>query len=316
MKKKITAFCSGTRNGNTELFTRYALEAAESMGVECELIRLSECNLQPCKSCVKKVCMGLGPKACIIKDDAAWLFDKYQESDGIIFSSPVWCLSPNGVITDFRDRLLGPRSNEGTAQMDGGIPDWMESKGHPRVGALISVGGALTRNWTSLGLATLYTLTFPAGIRIVDQMDVYGVADPGEALMRKDYIRQAKLLGKNLAYAVLHPELDWTKEFWGETEEKEACPGCHTSLLVARPGTKEVECAICGRKGSVSMDENGLKYEWPEDPLDRLEDLGIINHVREIAYHTEEIYEPKLPEIQESYDELKKDKSFVVKPER
>ena len=38
------------------------------------------------------------------------------------------------------------------------IPDWAKGRVKQRPGALISVGGALSESWTSLGLATLYTL--------------------------------------------------------------------------------------------------------------------------------------------------------------
>lgn len=316
MSKKMIAFCAGRRGSNVETYVKLALREAETMGLEAELIRLSDCDIRPCRSCNKMMCMVNGPDACIIKDDCQWLFKKYKEADAVIFAAPVYCLSPVGIMTDFRDRILGPRSSEATAQMDGPIPEWMGSKGYDRVGGLISVGGALTRNWTSLGLATLYTLAFPAGIRIVDHLDAYGVADPGEALMSKHYMDRARLLGKNVAYAALHPEKEWTHQFWGETEEAEACPGCHASLLIAHPGKKTVECAICGRTGDITMDEEGMHFNWPEDRFDRLTDLGDINHVREIHMHTREVYEPALASVEQAIKEMKGDNHFIVRPEK
>lgn len=313
MGKKILALCAGRRNGNTEIYVKTALKEAVRMGMEAELVRLSDCNLQPCKACNNMVCMYKGPKGCIHKDDAGWLHDKYSECDALILAAPVYDLSPSGIVTVLRDRIWGPRAARTSWALDGGTPDWALER-EIRPGALISVGGALTENWTSLGMATLYSCVFPEPIKVIDQMNVYGVADPGEAFMRKDYLRQARHLGQNLAFALMYPDSGWKNEFWGQTEQEEACPGCHQSMLIARPGKDYVECAICGRKGKITMENGGMKFEWPEDPYDRLREIGTLNHLREIKYHTEEIYEPKLEEIQEEYEKFKKDTSFLVKP--
>ena len=44
MAKKIVAYCAGKRNGNAETYIRIALEQAQEMGCEVELIRLLECD--------------------------------------------------------------------------------------------------------------------------------------------------------------------------------------------------------------------------------------------------------------------------------
>ena len=64
------------------------------------------------------------------------------------------------------------------------------------------------------------------------------------------------------------------------------------------------------------MENGGLKYEWPFDPEDRLTEIGVLNHKREITYHTEEIYEPQKESIQEEYMAMKAEESFVVRPPR
>ena len=314
--KKLLAFTAGRRNSNTDMFVKTVLREAKNDGINVEMIRLNDCNIQPCKACTKMICMVKGPKACIHKDDAGWLYDKYLECDGFLLAAPVWDLSPCGIITVLRDRIWGPRAARSSWTTSGGVPDWAKEAENKKPCALISVGGALTENWTSLGIATLYTCMFPEAVRVIDHMNVYGVADPGEALMRKDYMRRAKNMGQNLAHAIHYPDSGWKNEFWGSTEQEEACPGCHQSLLIARPGKKTVECAICGRTGKIRMDEDGMKFEWPFDPNDRLTDIGVLKHLQEINYHTEEIYQPQFDSIKEEYDALKKDESFVVKPER
>lgn len=311
MDKKIVAFTCGRRGGNTEIFVKKALQAATKMGIKCEMIRLNECNLIPCKDCLRGPCYAKGPGACILKDDGEWLADKFLESDGYILGAPVWSLSPAGIVTVFRDRIFGPKMDLAGWEMNGGSPEWAKGRRIQRPGALISVGGALTEHWTSLGLATLYTTTFSAQTNVIDHMNVYQVADPGEALMRKDYMQRAKYLGQNLGHAVLNPQIDWVHKFLGESTG-EACPGCHTSLMVAKPGRNFVECAICGRKGYISMEGGTLSYTWPDDPQDRLTMMGKYDHMREIARHSEDIYAPHAEEIQEELKYWRQLEDFTV----
>lgn len=311
MAKKIVAFSAGKRNGNTETFIKIALEEAEKMGCEVELIRLVDCDLRPCKACPGYHCRAKGPEGCIHKDDAPWLMEKFIECDGIIIGSPVWALSPAGVISDLRDRLFGPKTDVASWELYG-EPAWMRGRTQYRPGALISVGGALTENWTSLGLATLYTTTFSTQINVIDHLNVHGVAEAGEALSKEEYVLRAKYLGQHVAYAVKHPEMDWTKKFLGKTEEEEACPGCHNSLLIAKPGRDYVECAICGRVGSIHMDDGKIRYNWPEDSGDRLTVWGKFQHMREIRYHLEQFNKIKdsVQEQMEHYKSL----DYIVKP--
>lgn len=313
---KIIAFSAGRRHGNTEMYIKLALMEAEKMGVEVEMIRLNESDLRPCKACSTMPCYPKGPAGCIIKDDAEWIMDKFLESDGYILGAPVWSLSPCGVVTDFRDRIFGPKMDVAQWALNGGAPEWIKGRDIHRPGALISVGGALTENWTSLGLATLYTTTFSAQTNVIDHLNIHAVADKSESLTREDYVLRAKYLGQNLAYAVLNPQVDWTKKFLGETEEEEACPGCHNSLIIAKPGKEEVECAICGRVGSLSLENGKIKYDWPEDNGDRLTVMGKFKHTREINYHREVIFEPLKDSVEDKYEEIKSNESFVVKVDR
>ncbi|HAN44659.1 MAG TPA: hypothetical protein DCP97_04635 [Ruminococcaceae bacterium] len=272
--------------------------------VRCEgLIRLNDCELQPCKACLNGPCKRLGPTACIHKDDGGWLAEKFYESDGYIMAAPVWSLAPASIVSVFRDRIFGYKADVAGWERIG-TPGWAKNYKKHRPGALISVGGALTKNWTSLGMATLYTTTISAQTNVVDQMDVYGVSKHGEAAIREDYLLRARYLGENLGHAVLNPQIDWCGRWLGSDDE-EACPSCHTSLMVAKPGRNYVECAVCGRKGYVSLENGNLKYAWPEDPQNRLTMMGKYDHIREIERHG--MGRP------ENYDELVREKSKKYK---
>ena len=140
------------------------------------------------------------------------------------------------------------------------------------------------------------------------------MADPGEALMRKDYILKVRYLAQNLGHAVLNPQKDWENKWLGDLEDGEACPGCHTSLMIAKPGRDYVECAVCGRRGLITLDKEGkIKYAWPEDNRNRLTMMGKFDHVREIERHTAERFEPHKDEIQEELKRYRQMEQFTVK---
>ena len=51
---KLTAFTAGRPGGNSEIYAKAALMAAEAKGVEVELIRLTDCDLHNCRDCGRK----------------------------------------------------------------------------------------------------------------------------------------------------------------------------------------------------------------------------------------------------------------------
>jgi len=107
-------------------------------------------------------------------------------------------------------------------------------------------------------------------------------------------------LGQNVGHAVLNPQKDWENKWLGPMDDGEACPGCHTSLVIAKPGRNYVECAVCGRKGYISLDANGgLCYTWPEDNANRLTMMGKYDHMREIDYHGKVLFAPHAEEVKE-----------------
>jgi len=310
MSKKIVAFGAGRRNGNTEIFIKEALMAAEKAAVEVEYIRLNECNLQPCKGCLNMPCFLKGPTGCIHKDDGEWLTNKFLDSDGYILGAPVWSLSPTNIVTVFRDRIFGPKVDVAVWDMMG-IPEWANGRKKHRPGGLISVGGAKTKNWTSLGIATLFTTTFSAQTDVVDCMDVNRVADLGAATLRKDLLERAKKLGENVAYAVLHPE---EGNGWMGEDEGNACPGCRQNLLIYKPENNYMECAICGTTADIILEEGKVKLNFNQGSHDdRLTVQGKFTHHHEIFDLREKEYTPFTYQIAKEMDNYKAYESCVVK---
>ena len=313
-KKKVVAFTAGRRGGTSETLMKIALEALIKMGIEVEMIRLNECNLHPCTACSNGPCFSKGPGACIWKDDGPWLNEKFLDSDGYLLAAPVWSLSPCGIVTDFRDRVFGPKMDLAMWERNSGIPEWAKGRARQRPGGLISVGGALTEHWTSLGMATLYTTTFSAQTNVVDHMNIYACGDAGEVFLREDLIKRARYLGENVGHAMLNPQIDWERRWLGKLDDGEACPGCHLSLMIAKPGRDYVECVVCGRKGYISLDQQGkIRYTWPEDNCDRLTMMGKFDHAREIEEHGRIRDAQDTPELMEQVSKYRKMEDFVVK---
>ena len=144
---KLTAFTAGRPKGNTEIFVKEALMAAEAKGVEVELIRLTDCNLHNCRSCVPGFCPAArdATKCPYGKDDCTWLMEKFLDSDGYIVGAPAYSLTPSSLLFTFRDRVFGPKMD--VAASFCGLrpePEWAKGRFKARPGGLIGGGGALT----------------------------------------------------------------------------------------------------------------------------------------------------------------------------
>jgi len=75
---------SPRRGGNTELVVKNALDAAESVGADTDMIRLAEKHVEPCTAC--GACGKTGK--CVIDDDFMEVFERMAEADGLLFASP------------------------------------------------------------------------------------------------------------------------------------------------------------------------------------------------------------------------------------
>lgn len=313
MSKKITAFVAGRKFGNTETLVKEALMAAQEMGVEIEMIRLNDCDIRPCKSCPGGcVAFIKDPWQCVIQDDTNWLLDKFLDCDGYLLASPVYTCSPSGVITVFRDRVIGPRMD--TARLENAKPAWAEGRVRQRAGALISVGGARTENWTSLGIPTLYTTCISPQTEVVDLMNVTECGGPGAATLDEELLERARTLGRNLAEAVLTGDNSWRGHVDGE-----ACPHCHWKVMMLKPGTNEVECAVCGSKGYMTFEDGVVHMHFKDnDPDNRYTHLGKHTHQNEIDSVSHTKYLPYVDKVKENLKKYKENESFVcdVKAER
>lgn len=289
---KLIAFSAGRKNGNTEVFLKEALMAAEAKGVEVEFYRLKDFEMSPCTAC--DTFCNKDINKCPHKDDAQFLVDRFLDSDGVIVGAPVYSLTPSSLLFTFRDRVFGPKMDV-SAVWEMGWPEEPFVKGRfkARPGGLISVGGALTENWTSLNLPSLFSTTFSAQTEVVDHLNIYGVADPGAATIEEEYLAKARKLGENVADAMLTGDHRWRGEKEG------FCPLCHLNMVELIPGTDKVCCPVCGIYGHIRVENGASTVDWPDTweyrRDNRLSTKGKQTHMIEIM-ECVKAYEPRKEE--------------------
>jgi multimeric flavodoxin WrbA len=295
--------------GNTEALVKEALMGAEELGVDVEFVRLLDLDIRPCRFCKTCLWVQKGPEACVVKDDAPFLYDRIMESDGLILGAPVYSLTPPGELKMFEDRAMGPKADVAfllEAKKAVGIfgPQHIDERAFKsRVGAFISLGGASTPNWLSFGLALLHTMTFPLQINLVDQMQVTAVGQYGHVVLNEKAIERARRLGRNVAEAMKKPieKVKWMGDELG------TCPVCHSNLLIV--GKKNpIECPVCGDEITVTFSEEEKKRS-------RLTIAGKREHFVELQENFKILMQrpdldqiPKRVEKYKGYKEVKKPK--------
>ena len=179
---KLLGLSCGRIEGNTEVLVKEALMGAEEQGVKVEFVRLLDMDIRACRFC--KVCPKRegGAEACVIKDDAAFLYNCIMDCDAIILGAPVYAVDRPGLLKMFEDRMLGPYVDAaGVREMvkNKGINPATGQKVHVdkrvlkmRVGGLITDGGASSPHWVAFALPLLYTFTFPPQIEVIDHLSV------------------------------------------------------------------------------------------------------------------------------------------------
>ena len=284
---KLLGLSCGRKMQNTEVLVKEAMRAAEELGADVGMIRLLDLDIKPCTgcvSCVRSLMQG-GPGKCVIKDDLHLVEEQLMECDGLILGSPVFVLTPHGLLKVMSDRF-GPSHDYafrmgakqiGDVKGTGKGPDERSFKG--RVAGFISVGGAITPHWLSLGLPLMNLFTFPSHIQVVDQMQVLGVSRWGHVVLNDEAVARARKLGHNVAQAMGKSE----KEVRWMGDEPGTCPVCHSNLLTV---TKKnpIECAICGIKGEIKVegDDIFVTFSEEEQKKARLTVAGKVEHYHEI----------------------------------
>ena len=104
---KVLGVCgSPIKGGNTEVFLREALKAAEGTGgVQTELVSLAGKEIRDCRHCNWCVTKQTEDKFCSQGDDMAEIYPKILWADALLLASPVYIGRLSGYLACFIDRL-------------------------------------------------------------------------------------------------------------------------------------------------------------------------------------------------------------------
>jgi len=93
---------SPRKNGNTHILIDEILKGAKSAGAETEIILLSEHTIRECNGCLH-CWKGL---ECTKQDGMNALYNLIEESDVLVFGTPVYWYGPTAIMKAFLDRFL------------------------------------------------------------------------------------------------------------------------------------------------------------------------------------------------------------------
>lgn len=287
----ILGLSFGRKMGNTDILVKEALFGAREAEPDAEIkfINTNRLKIDRCIGC--GACSGSlekgGDNDCIIKDDMQMVEEEIRKADCLIVGAPVYVLQPVGQFKNLVDRFSCRHDvsainwvlDKRRAGQAPGDPDaFPQERFKRRTVSYISVGGATTKNWVSMGTATMHLFGFPAMMKVVGNYDAHHMGTTGNPVLDEKLMRDIHEMGKQtaLAYHKKDEEIEW----FGETG---TCPVCHQNLLMMN-GTTTVECPICGIEGKLSVDGDRVKVTFSEQQQARARGTfaGLREHTVEI----------------------------------
>lgn len=287
----ILGLSFGRKMGNTDILVKEALFGAREAEPDAEIkfINTNRLKIDRCIGC--GACSGSlekgGDNDCIIKDDMQMVEEEIRKADCLIVGAPVYVLQPVGQFKNLVDRFSCRHDvsainwvlDKRRAGQAPGDPDaFPQERFKRRTVSYISVGGATTKNWVSMGTATMHLFGFPAMMKVVGNYDAHHMGTTGNPVLDEKLMRDIHEMGKQtaLAYHKKDEEIEW----FGETG---TCPVCHQNLLMMN-GTTTVECPICGIEGKLTIDGDRVKVTFSEQQQARARGTfaGLREHTIEI----------------------------------
>jgi multimeric flavodoxin WrbA len=120
--KVVTLLGSPKRKGNCATVLNWAVQELEGMGHQVECHHVAQRDVRGCLGCYN--CQRrLDEPGCVIKDDAAWIFERMIGADAIIYASPLYFWSFPGQMKCLLDRHVclakGYRTPDHKSFLDG-----------------------------------------------------------------------------------------------------------------------------------------------------------------------------------------------------
>lgn len=317
---KVLGLSFGRKMGNTDILVKQALFGAKEAAPDAKFrfINTNKLTIDRCTGC-GACSTGLSKgkdNDCIVKDDLQMVEEAIREADCLIVGAPVYVLQPVGQYKNLVDRF-SCRHDVSAVQWvldkrrDGSLPgnaeDFPSERLKKRYVSYISVGGAITPNWVSMGTAGMHLFGFPAMMKVIGNYDASRMGVTGNPILDKDLMANMFEMGRLTAdaYGKEDHEIPW---FGPEG----TCPVCHQNLLTVN-GTTTVECPICGIEGKLSVEGEKIKVEFSKVQQNRARGTfaGLREHTVEIQGFGA-ICGPKIAANKEYLNqELEKFKNYV-----
>lgn len=285
----------GRKNSNTDILVKEALFGCREAAPDAEIRFINTCNLdigrcRGCGACSTQLEKGKD-NVCIVKDDFQALEDEVRWADALIVGAPVYTLTPVGQFKNFVDRF--------SCRHDVSAINWVldkrrigEMPGDPdafpmerlkkRTISFISVGGASTEDWTSLGTPILHLMAISAMMKVLGNYNANSMGTIGNPYLDDQLITDIHEMGKN---TVLGFDDDSVKFFEPAGKPKGVCPVCHQRIVTITPGKgTQVCCPVCGIWGELSIADGEIRVEFPEAQQARARGTfaGLREHTTEI----------------------------------
>ncbi len=270
MKKILGIIISQRKLGNSEILVKEIMSSITEE-CHCELIRLTDLKIEPCKACY--ACLNLD-NGCALKDDFNFVINKINEADALIVGVPVYLLGPHGYYKMLTDRLVA------------GFKYHPFTAGKPCI-VVVPYG---VRRWEGYTKAASLVMPHLLQMKIVDYWPVYATL-PGESLLNLRNLEYARQLGQRLFNSPAF------------TPGVRECPYCGSDLFRLLPDNK-IECPMCGIEGYLALD---APPTFPPKQECRLAAHNILEHfdgwVRDMKkrFHEEK---SKLKEVQKGYGDF------------
>lgn len=303
---KVLGLSFGRKMMNCDIMIKEALTVCKEAGHEIKFMNVNNYDIKPCTGCIAcTVSMIMGAKNagnCVLKDDFHIVENEIMDADAVLLAAPTFECATSGLYRTLCDRL-GP-SHDITfrkAAIDEGM-DVDKRSLKKRVCALMSAGGAVTKNWTDLAIPTMYPLPMSMGMDVVDFIQYYGAMAHHSIVHNTEIMERVRKLGANVVDALNNFDNDEQRAKWRGDDG--VCPVCHLDMINIVDDGAAVECVVCGIRGEISMEDGKLKvnYSDSERARSRLTWAGKLEHSTEIktkAAGPDQI--PNLKELLEPY---------------
>ena len=218
---KVLGLSFGRKGGNCDIVLKQALLGAMENGADVTYFNTCKLKIDRCTGCgaCDKVRERGGMSVCTINDDFRFVEKEIFDADALIVAAPVYVLGPVGQFKNLVDRM-GPSHDRGMLLRENDrrrALGWSEDKMidgkyfKDRPLGLISVGGARTEGWTSMGLSGMHLIGFSTQMIPVDAINGYGMGDRVNPAFDRKLMDRLYKLGKNVGEAAKVPreQMKW-----------------------------------------------------------------------------------------------------------